>query len=96
MTANAYDQIRRSAVDLIESQKLDPRRDRAAVEGVVTSIVDDYQRKAHLGEERALHDPGEMIGRVVRSIADFGPLTEVLGRLGVEEVFIEGSRVTES
>lgn len=94
MTANAYDQIRRSAVDLIESQKLDPRRDRAAVEGVVTSIVDDYQRKAHLGEERALHDPGEMIGRVVRSIADFGPLTDVLGRRGVEEVFIQGSRVT--
>jgi pilus assembly protein CpaF len=94
MTANAYDQIRRSAVDLIESQKLDPERDRTTIESVVASVVDDYQRKAHLGEERALHDPAEMIGRVIRSIADFGPLTDVLARPDVEEVFVEGSRVT--
>lgn len=94
MSANAYDQIRRSAVDLIESRKLDPQRDRTTVESVVASVVDDYQRKAHLGEERALHDPSEMIGRVIRSIADFGPLTDVLARPDVEEVFVEGSRVT--
>ena len=94
MTANAYDMIRRAAVDLIESQKLDPRRDGEAIELVVSGAVNDYQRRAHLGEERALHNPTEMIGRVLRSITDFGPLTEILARPDVEEVFIEGSRVT--
>ncbi len=94
MTANAYDLIRKTAVDVIESQKIDPQRDRVAVERVVGSVVDDYQRKAHLGDQRALHDPGEMIGRVIRSIVDFGPLTDVLARPDVEEIFIEGSRVS--
>jgi pilus assembly protein CpaF len=94
MTANAYDMIRRTAVDLIESRKLDPQRDRTAVEVAVAGVVDDYQRRAHLGEERALHDPGEMIGRVIRSIAAHGPLTDILTRPDVEEIFIEGPRVT--
>ncbi|MDX1449355.1 MAG: ATPase, T2SS/T4P/T4SS family, partial [Acidimicrobiia bacterium] len=43
--------------------------------------------------ERVLHDPEEMVARVVRSIADFGPLTEILRRSGIEEIFIEGDRV---
>lgn len=81
-------------MDVIESQKLDPQRNRELIEGVVAGVVEDYQRRAHLGEERALHDPSEMIGRVVRSIADFGPLTEILARPDVEEVFIEGPRVS--
>lgn len=94
MTTNAYDLIRKTAVDVIESRKIDPQRDRVAVELVVASVVDDYQRKAHLGDQRALHDPGEMVGRVIRSIVDFGPLTDVLARPDVEEIFIEGARVT--
>ena len=94
MTSTAYEMIRREAVDLIEVRKLDPRTDRDAVEGLVASVVDGYQRRAHIGEERSLHDPAEMIGRVVRSIADFGPLTEILERTDVEEVFIEGGRVS--
>lgn len=94
MTSTAYELIRREAVDLIEAQKIDTRIDRDGVEGLVASVVEDYQRRAHLGEERSLHDPAEMIGRVVRSIADFGPLTEILKRADVEEVFVEGGRVS--
>ncbi len=91
---NAYDAIRRTAVESIEGQKLDPRADRDAVEALVAGAVDDYQRRAHLGEERALHDPGEMVARVIRSITGFGPLTDILARSDIEEVFIEGARVT--
>jgi pilus assembly protein CpaF len=94
VTSTAYELIRREAVDLIEAQKIDTRIDRDGVEGLVASVVEDYQRRAHLGEERSLHDPAEMIGRVVRSIADFGPLTEILKRADVEEVFVEGGRVS--
>ena len=35
-----------------------------------------------------------MIERVLRSITDFGPLTELVGRRDVEEIFVEGARVT--
>ena len=35
-----------------------------------------------------------MVHRVLRSITDFGPLTELLARRDVEEIFVEGPRVT--
>ena len=38
--------------------------------------------------------PDDMTERVIRSIADYGPLTDFLARSDVEEVFIEGPRVT--
>ena len=56
--------------------------------------VDEYQRRAHLGDEIPLGDPGEMVGRVLRSITDFGPLTELIARSDVEEIFFEGPRVS--
>ncbi len=56
--------------------------------------VDGYQRLALLGEEIPLVDPAEMGDRVLRSITDLGALTELLARRDVEEIFIEGARVS--
>lgn len=92
--SNAYDQIRGVAVRLIEERKLDPTRDRDGVRAAVATAVEDYQRRAHLGESRALRDPNEMTERIVRSVADFGPLTDLFAAPDIEEVFIEGSRVS--
>lgn len=91
---NAYEVIRREAVALIEERRIDPSLDRARARAVVAEAVDDYQRRAHLGQTRALRDTVEMTDRVLRSIAEFGPLTELLSRPDIEEVFIEGSRVS--
>ena len=41
-----------------------------------------------------LGDPRAMAQRVLRSITDLGPLTELLARRDVEEIFVEGARVT--
>lgn len=90
----AYDEIRRRAVEMVEERKLDPVGDRELARQIVTDAVDDYQRRAHLGHARALRDPGEMVDRVLRAIADFGPLTDLFARSDVEEIFIEGSRVS--
>ena len=35
-----------------------------------------------------------MVDRVLRSITDFGPLTDLLARRDVEEIFLEGARVS--
>jgi pilus assembly protein CpaF len=64
------------------------------VRGLVSQAVRDYQRRAHLGDGTALRDPGDMTDRVLRSITEFGPLTELFARADVEEIFIEGPRVT--
>ena len=91
---HAYESIRHRSLGLVEERRIDPSTERDEARALVASAVDEYQRRAHLGEERPLHDPGGMVDRVLRSIADFGPLTDLLARADVEEIFIEGPRVT--
>ncbi len=92
--ADAYDGIRRDALVRIERRRLQPEGDLDEVQSEVHRAVDEYQRRAHLGNEIPLSDPSEMIGRVLRSITDFGPLTELIARSDVEEIFFEGPRVS--
>lgn len=92
-TAPAYEEIRRRALELVETTRIDPVKDRDGARAVVTTSVDEYQRRAHLGNGRALHNPAEMVDRVMRSVSELGPLTDLLARRDVEEVFIEGGRV---
>ena len=73
--ADAYDGIRRDALVRIERRRLRPEGDLDEVQSEMHRAVDEYQRRAHLGDEIPLSDPSEMIGRVLRSITDFGPLT---------------------
>ena len=94
MTTDAYDVIRRDVHTRIERRRLRPDADLDEVRAEVARAVDSYQRLALLGEEIPLVDPGEMGDRVLRSITDFGSLTELVARRDVEEIFIEGARVS--
>lgn len=91
--APAYEEIRRRALELVETTRIDPVQDREAARSVVTGAVEEYQRRAHLGQGRALHNPAEMVDRVLRAVSELGPLTDLLARKDIEEVFIEGGRV---
>lgn len=94
MRVDAYDAIRRDVLVRLERRRLRPEADLEEVRSEVHRAVDDYQRRAHLGEEVPLSDPSGIVERVLRSITDFGPLTELVARRDVEEIFIEGSRVS--
>jgi len=94
MHTDAYDAIRCDSLARIEGRRLDPETDLGEVRAEVEHAVDDYQRRAHLGEEIPLGEPKEMAERVLRSINDLGPLTELVARRDVEEIFIEGARVS--
>jgi len=91
---DAYDVIRREVLTGIERRRLQPEAQVGDVRGEIERAVDDYQRRARLGDEVPLGDPDEMARRVLRSIVDLGPLSELLARRDVEEVFVEGARVT--
>ena len=93
---NAYEAIRQRSLEQIDVEKLDPDHDGARIGGVVSNAVDEYQALAHQGVAglRALRDPAEMVRRVLRSITRFGALTELFDRPEIEEIFIEGDRVT--
>jgi pilus assembly protein CpaF len=91
---DAYDIIRRDAITGIERRRLQPVAQIGEVRVEIERAVDDYQRRARLGDEVPLGDPPEMAQRVLRSITELGPLSELLARRDVEEVFVEGARVT--
>lgn len=93
MKASAYDQIRHHSLAVIEQRRVDPAAAPDEVASIVQDAVDGYQSQAHIGEAKALRDPTEMLDRVLRSILEFGPLTDLLRRPDIEEIFIEGAGV---
>lgn len=92
--ATAYEQISREALARIERRRIDPSTDGEAVRTAVGEAVEQYQQRAQIGEARALRSAADMVERVLRSIAEFGPLTELLADPRVEQIFIEGARVS--
>ncbi len=91
---DAYEDIRRDSLRRIERRRLRIDADAGAVREEVELAVDEYQRFAQIGEAVPLADPGGMVERVLRSVGDFGPLSELLARSDVEEIFVEGARVS--
>lgn len=92
--SNAYLDVRRRALELVDEHRLDADADVDAIRHLVAQAVDEYQRRAHIGEERTLFNPQGMVERVTRSLTEYGPLTGLLDRADIEEIFIEGARVT--
>ena len=91
---DAYESVRRYALARIEQRRLRPEIHLHEIRVEVGAAVEAYQRRAQRGEEVPLHQPAETGERILRSITDFGALTELLARRDVEEIFIEGARVT--
>jgi len=94
LRTDAYEAIRQDAIAGIERRRLQPDQQFAEVQVEVERAVDAYQHRARLGEGVPLGDVRAMTRRVLRSITDLGPLTALLARSDVEEIFVEGARVT--
>jgi len=94
LRTDAYEAIRQDAIAGIERRRLQPDQQFADVQVEVERAVDAYQHRARLGEGVPLGDVLAMTRRVLRSITDLGPLTALLARSDVEEIFVEGARVT--
>jgi pilus assembly protein CpaF len=94
MSVDAYQAIRKQALERIDGSGLDPLRDTHRLMELLRATVDDYQRSAQLGEVRSLADPDATVRRLLQSVTYYGPLGDLLDRNDVEEIFIEGDRVT--
>lgn len=90
--ADAYRDLRQQVIERLEDKKIDST-DAKGVREVISEVVTRYQRRAHLGEARALRDAELMSQRIFTSITDFGPLAELFRRSDIEEIFIEGAEV---
>jgi len=94
LSVDAFHAIRRKALERIDGSGLDPQHDTSRLMELLRDTVDDYQRSAQMGEARSLADPDATVRRLLQSVTLFGPLGELLEREDVEEIFIEGDRVT--
>ncbi len=94
MTSVAYETIRGDVLAALEDGRLAPDSEPAVVRRHVECAVAEHERRARLGETVPLGDPAAMVERIMQSVVELGPLTELLARADVEEVFIEGARVS--
>lgn len=94
MTTDVYEELRREALAHIDDSGIDPSQQPEKVRALLESAVEEYQRRAHLGEGRSLADPRMTIDRLARSLTGRGPLSELLTRTDVEEIFVEGDQVS--
>jgi pilus assembly protein CpaF len=91
---DAYAAIRRDVLAGIERRRLRPAEQLGEVQAEIERAIDDYERQARLDGQMVLGDPRAMAQRVLRSITEMGPLSTLLARSDIEEIFIEGARVT--
>ncbi len=94
MSVDAYAQLRKEALARIDGSGIDPGDQPEAVARLLRTTVDDYQRRAHLGEVKTLVDPDATVERLVASLTGRGPLMTLLESPDIEEVFIEGDKVS--
>lgn len=94
MTTDVYESLRRKALARLDGTGLDPEIESEAVRTILEATVEEYQQKAHLGSGRSLADPKSTVERLVRSVMGRSPLRDLLEREDVEEIFIEGDKLT--
>ena len=91
---SAYETLRSRAAERIEDRKCDVERDPDDARRVISEVVVEYQATAHRGINEPLRDPDDMERRIWQAVAGFGPLTELFDNPHVEEIFIEGPRIS--
>jgi pilus assembly protein CpaF len=91
---DVYEALRREVLARIDGTGLDPDRQADAVRDLLEATVDEYQQSAHMGGGRSLADPKATVDRLVQSVSGRGPLSELLDRDDVEEIFVEGDKIT--
>ena len=91
---STYEQIRSRAAELCDERRIRPSDDPNGARRLIAELVKQHQTEAQAGRADSLGQPDRMVERIWQALAEYGPLTGLLGRHDVEEVFIEGDRVS--
>ena len=79
--------------DRVGDERLDPEVNRERVAQIAAEVVGQYGREAAVGEAKPLVDATAMLGRLVRLVCDYGPLTAAIEDPSTEEILIEDDAV---
>lgn len=91
---STYERIRTRAAEVCEERHLHPAEDPDAARRLIADLVKEHQTEAQAGRADSLKQPDQMVDRVWRALTEYGPLTGLFARHDVEEIFIEGDRVS--
>lgn len=93
---DAYDSLREELLEQLKQRSLDPANEAHAqpITDLAAEVVERYQRESRTGlGGLPLANPPDMVGRLIRSVINWGVLTDLLERRDVEEIFIKGGDV---
>ena len=94
MVTDVYEELRRRVLVKIDGTGIDPHRDSDRLHALLIETVDEHQTRAQLGEGLQLADPERTVRRLAKSIGGHGVLTDLLERADIEEIFVEGNRIS--
>ena len=89
-----YDRLRHSVMIIEEKQRLDPIRDQIELLEIINNIVNQEISNNAIAGANTIIDFEATTTRLSNSIFGYGPLHTLLVRDDVEEIFIEGPRVS--
>jgi pilus assembly protein CpaF len=94
MKTSSYRALKATVLRRIESGQIVPHGERDAVRRAIADVVAEYQERAHLEDQLTpLSDPQAMVDRLLASVVDLGPLTELLGHDDIEEIQVQGNKI---
>jgi|JI10StandDraft_1071094.scaffolds.fasta_scaffold162927_2 pilus assembly protein CpaF len=89
-----YEELRRSVMLVVDKKRLDPNQDIEQIEKLITEVIRDHNRSCKMLGENFTVNEVDTQTRLRNSLFGFGALEEILNRKDVEEIFIEGPRVS--
>lgn len=89
-----YDRLRHSVMIIADKNRLDPIRDQTELLEVIKNVVNQEITNNAIAGTQLVIDFETTTNRLSNSIFGFGPLHSLLVRDDIEEIFIEGPRVS--
>ncbi len=91
---DVYEELRHAIMSIADKSRLDPTHDIDSISRIITDVVTQHNHNCELLDDNASVNEHATIERLRNSIFGYGPLNDLLTRSDIEEIFIEGARVS--
>lgn len=89
-----YEDLRKQVLNYVDENRLDPDTDEVLIDQAIFEIVQSHNDRSDVLNDNFQVNRDDTIERLKKSIYGYGPMHEILEREDIEEIFIEGSRVS--
>lgn len=94
LICDVYEELRHSILLIADKNRFDPNQNRIEIEEIIRGVISTHNRNCILLGDQSFVNEDDTFNRLCDSIFGFGPLDAILNSSDVEEIFIEGPRVS--